>query len=131
MEKYIASVSNASSQPLFDFAENIEHNKTMIGYNHKTPRLVSLFSGCGGMDLGFKKAGFNIIWANDFDADAQAIYSLNLGHIDKRDILTVEEDAIPQCEFHLIFTFQMLYNYSSILRSIIKRQYIKIKRISL
>ncbi len=98
MEKYIASVSNASSQPLFDFAENIEHNKTMIGYNHKTPRLVSLFSGCGGMDLGFKKAGFNIIWANDFDADAQAIYSLNLGHIDKRDILTVEEDAIPQCD---------------------------------
>lgn len=98
MEKYIASVSNASSQPLFDFAENIEHNKTMIEYNHKTPRLVSLFSGCGGMDLGFKKAGFNIIWANDFDADAQAIYSLNLGHIDKRDILTVEEDAIPQCD---------------------------------
>jgi len=70
----------------------------MIEYNHKTPRLVSLFSGCGGMDLGFKKAGFNIIWANDFDADAQAIYSLNLGHIDKRDILTVEEDAIPQCD---------------------------------
>jgi len=98
MEKYIASVSNASSQPLFDFAENIGHNKTMIEYNHKTPRLVSLFSGCGGMDLGFKKAGFNIIWANDFDADAQAIYSLNLGHIDKRDILTVEEDAIPQCD---------------------------------
>ena len=59
------------------------------------PRLISLFSGCGGMDLGFKKAGFDIVFANDFDADAQAIYSLNLGEIDKRDILSVGEDEIP------------------------------------
>lgn len=50
------------------------------------PRLISLFSGCGGMDLGFKKAGFDIVFANDFDSDAQAIYSLNLGNIDRRDI---------------------------------------------
>jgi len=28
------------------------------------PRLVSLFSGCGGLDLGFEKAGFDVIWAN-------------------------------------------------------------------
>lgn len=59
------------------------------------PRLISLFSGCGGMDLGFKKAGFNIVFANDFDADAQAIYSLNIGKIDKRDILSIGEDEIP------------------------------------
>lgn len=62
------------------------------------PKLVSLFSGCGGMDLGFRNAGFNIIWANDFDADAQAVYSLNLGKIDKRDILSVKEDEIPECD---------------------------------
>lgn len=61
----------------------------------QSPRLISLFSGCGGMDLGFKKAGFNIVFANDFDTDAQAIYSLNLGKIDKRDILAVDEDEIP------------------------------------
>lgn len=59
------------------------------------PRLISLFSGCGGMDLGFKKAGFNIVFANDFDSDAQAIYSLNIGKIDKRDILSIGEDEIP------------------------------------
>ena len=28
--------------------------------------LISLFSGCGGMDLGFKQCGFDILWANDF-----------------------------------------------------------------
>jgi len=61
----------------------------------KSPKMISLFSGCGGLDCGFKKAGFNIIYANDFDADAQAVYGLNLGEIDKRDILTVKENEIP------------------------------------
>ena len=31
---------------------------------------VSLFSGAGGLDMGFERAGFKIIWANDSDADA-------------------------------------------------------------
>ncbi|MDE7219615.1 MAG: DNA cytosine methyltransferase [Oscillospiraceae bacterium] len=62
------------------------------------PKMVSLFSGCGGLDLGFKKAGFDIIWANDFDADAQAVYRRNLGEIDGRDILTVSESEIPDCD---------------------------------
>ena len=99
IEKYVASVSNSATPSLFDSDDHdlVANRISVVGSNNP-PRLVSLFSGCGGMDLGFKKAGFNIIWANDFDADAQAIYSLNLGHIDKRDILTVEEDAIPQCD---------------------------------
>ncbi|MBD5389609.1 DNA cytosine methyltransferase [bacterium] len=69
-------------------------SKTPISNN--PPRLISLFSGCGGLDLGFEKAGFKRVWANDFDADAQAVYSLNLGPIDGRDILTVTEDEIPE-----------------------------------
>lgn len=47
------------------------------------------------MDLGFKKAGFRIVYANDFDSDAQTIYSLNLGKIDTRNILDIGEDEIP------------------------------------
>ena len=64
------------------------------------PHLVSLFSGCGGLDLGFTKAGFNVVWANDFDSDAQAVYNLNFGEgsIDTRDILTVGVEEIPDCD---------------------------------
>lgn len=62
---------------------------------NNSPRLISLFSGCGGLDLGFEKAGFERVWANDFDADAQAVYALNLGEIDGRDILSISEDEIP------------------------------------
>ena len=39
--------------------------------------LISLFSGCGGLDLGFKKAGFNIPIANEFDKTIQGTYKLN------------------------------------------------------
>ena len=30
-------------------------------------RVCSLFSGIGGIDLGFKQAGFDIVWANEID----------------------------------------------------------------
>ncbi|MGI6210068.1 MAG: DNA cytosine methyltransferase [Bacilli bacterium] len=40
--------------------------------------VVSLFSGIGGFDLGFHYAGFNIIWANDFDKYAVATYKENV-----------------------------------------------------
>ena len=45
----------------------------------KQPTVVSLFSGCGGMDLGFKQAGFDITWANDFFKDAVITYKKNIG----------------------------------------------------
>lgn len=54
-------------------------------------RVVSLFAGCGGMDLGFRggfsslgkrfsKRNFEIIWANDNFEDACLTYKLNLGN---------------------------------------------------
>ncbi len=49
--------------------------------------VVSLFSGAGGLDIGFKKAGFDIKWANDFDRDAYESYKNNIGpHIRCGDI---------------------------------------------
>lgn len=50
-------------------------------------RTVSLFSGAGGLDLGFIKAGFEVVWANDFDKDACLSYTKNIGnHIRSGDI---------------------------------------------
>jgi len=40
---------------------------------------ISLFSGAGGMDVGFSAAGFEVIFANDFDSDACATYAANHG----------------------------------------------------
>jgi len=42
-------------------------------------KILSLFSGAGGLDLGLAQAGHEIIWANDIDADAVATYSKNIG----------------------------------------------------
>ena len=50
---------------------------------------VSLFSGCGGIDLGFRQAGFKTLFANDTDADACMTYRANLGEIVEGDIRTV------------------------------------------
>lgn len=41
--------------------------------------VVSLFSGCGGTDLGFEEAGHQIIWSNDSDQSACKTYELNFG----------------------------------------------------
>jgi len=40
-------------------------------------KVASLFCGCGGLDLGFHQAGYDIIWANDFDKYAVQTYNLN------------------------------------------------------
>lgn len=101
IDSYLSSTSNSQLElEVFSdvkTAENpvMESGKSKPESIKNGPKQISLFSGCGGMDLGFEKAGFNIVWANDFDSDAQAVYSLNLGKIDKRDILTVDEDEIP------------------------------------
>ena len=44
------------------------------------PKLISLFSGCGGFDLGFKKAGFKIVFANDNEKKLKETYEKNLKH---------------------------------------------------
>lgn len=63
-------------------------------------KLVSLFSGCGGMDLGFEKAGYDVIWANEFDASIHSTYTKNhVGvQLEKRDVTTLLDSDIPDCD---------------------------------
>jgi DNA (cytosine-5)-methyltransferase 1 len=62
-------------------------------------KVVSLFSGAGGLDLGFIQAGHKVVWANDFDSDAVETYRHNIGnHIVLGDIKQIDLNSIPTCD---------------------------------
>ena len=62
----------------------------------KSLKIISLFAGAGGMDLGFKNAGFDIMWANDFDPDSVKTYRRNFGdHIVLGDIEKIRTNNMP------------------------------------
>ena len=58
-------------------------------------KVVSLFSGIGGFDLGFEYAGFNIIWANDFDKYACETYRANVSKNIVCGDIRAEKENIP------------------------------------
>lgn len=62
------------------------------------PTVVSMFSGCGGMDLGFIQAGYEVVWANDFDEDACSTYKHNIGHIVHGDVTTLDVPDIKDLD---------------------------------
>ena len=62
-------------------------------------KVVSLFSGAGGLDKGFEQAGFDIIWANEKGHAAWETFEYNFPntHLDKRNIRNVPSFDIPDC----------------------------------
>lgn len=62
--------------------------------------IVSFFAGAGGLDLGFQNAGFNVIWANEYDKEIWETYQKNHPHtiLDKRSIVDVPSDEVPECD---------------------------------
>lgn len=64
--------------------------------NKKKFRVISLFSGAGGMDLGFINAGFEIVWANDFFKEAVESYKKNVDdRIVYGDITKIDSSEMP------------------------------------
>jgi DNA (cytosine-5)-methyltransferase 1 len=63
-------------------------------------KLVSLFSGCGGLDLGFERAGFDIPWANEFDKEIWETFEINHKNtfLDHRDIRQIPSSEVPECD---------------------------------
>ncbi len=62
----------------------------------KSYKVISLFSGAGGMDIGFINSGFEIVWANDFFKEAVESYRNNIGdHIIYGDITKIKSSEMP------------------------------------
>lgn len=60
--------------------------------------VVSLFSGGGGLDYGFKENGYRIVWAIDNQKNAVETYRKNIGSILCGDITTIEPADVPDCD---------------------------------
>lgn len=59
-------------------------------------KVISTFSGCGGSCIGYRMAGFQVLWANEFIPIAAKNYQLNHinSYLDMRDIRTINADEI-------------------------------------
>jgi DNA (cytosine-5)-methyltransferase 1 len=75
--------------------------------SHARPTVLSLYSGAGGLDLGFKQSGFNLVSANERDEHACETYRQNIGsHIVEGDVLStplpdIDVDVVvggPPCQ---------------------------------
>ena len=99
-------------EPQFEFNFNILKQTYKKDKNFK---VVSLFSGCGGLDLGFnggfdfrnlhfKKNKFSIEFANDIDTSAEFVYNSNqkffgTHKLNRNDIKNVDFKSIPDFDF--------------------------------
>ncbi|MDD4990534.1 MAG: transcriptional repressor LexA [Candidatus Pacebacteria bacterium] len=86
-------VSNINNTP-----ENKKAKKTRHQF-----RTIDLFAGIGGIRLGFEKAGFNTVFANDFDEPCKSTYDLNFlrNKLIVEDIRKIGIDDLPKFDFLL------------------------------
>lgn len=63
-------------------------------------KVISFFSGVGGIDLGFEQSGnFEVIYANEIDHNARKTYESNFNlKVDHRDIRDVSVDEVPDAD---------------------------------
>jgi len=63
-------------------------------------KIVSFFAGAGGLDLGFEKAGFDVVWANEYDNEIWETYEKNHTEtfLDRRSIVDIPSNEVPDCD---------------------------------
>lgn len=81
--------------------DNVNKNATVKTAKQKESAsnitLISLFAGAGGMDIGFEKAGFKTIWANEYDKTIAPSYQNYFpeSKFDGRSIWDISDEYIP------------------------------------
>jgi DNA (cytosine-5)-methyltransferase 1 len=75
-------------------------------YKSRIPTGIDLFAGCGGFSLGFKKAGFEILAAAEWNCDAAVTYMVNLCRYGEFKIHFVEDSDGERLEKHLSKEFK-------------------------
>ncbi len=97
------SVNNTYNQLEINF--NVKSNNMTKSISNKNQKKIKniltvggLFAGIGGIELGFKKVGFKISWANEIDKNAAITYRINHKHKlfekDLKELQTVEVEKI-------------------------------------
>lgn len=86
-------ISNINNEP-----EKIISKKTKHGF-----RTIDLFAGVGGIRLGFENAGFQMVFANDFEPRCKETYDLNFkkSKLIVEDIRNIGIDDLPEFDFLL------------------------------
>ncbi|WP_195935347.1 DNA (cytosine-5-)-methyltransferase [Lactococcus lactis] len=93
----------------------VDTKKVEVAENTKPLNVVSLFSGAGGMDLGFRggfeylgeyydKNPFNLVFANDIFQQAADVYEANFGHkVERRSIADLKMDVdMPDIDVDIV-----------------------------
>jgi len=77
--------------------------KKVIKKNEHGLRTIDLFAGIGGIRIGFEKAGFNTVFANDFDKQCKFTYDLNFSKskLVVEDLKKIGVDDLPRFDFLL------------------------------
>lgn len=63
-------------------------------------KIVSFFSGAGGLDRGFENSGFDVVWANEYDKNIWETFEKNHPntYLDKRSIANIPAHEVPDCD---------------------------------
>ncbi len=73
-------------EPASNKINAVERKNSGVESKSTSLTALSMFCGCGGMDLGFHEAGFDILWANDFSEDCGRTYKENFERLAGKDV---------------------------------------------
>ena len=101
LEQVVGSENLFETAGVHNVGSSLEHNNIKLSLGHPL-NVVSLFSGCGAMDYGFKRAGFELKFALELEQDMCETYRSNLGdHIVCADICKYDMVDIPDAQIVL------------------------------